>query len=192
VSSRHFAKLLSEGRDSVDRFIDSGIAQLGPKLGPIVWQFMPTKKFEAEDFEGFLELLPKRVDGLVLRHVLDVRHESFKTPAYLALARRHGCATMLADSDDYPLIADLTADFVYARLMRSNAALPGGYAPKDLDLWAQRATAWARGGEPTDLARVDVAVDQPAAARDVFMFFISGAKERAPAAALELLKRLAL
>ncbi len=193
VKASRFAtnrKLLSEGRDSVNRFIDSGISQLGAKLGPVVWQFMPTKKFEAEDFEGFLNLLPKQVDGLNLRHVLDVRHESFKTPVYLNLARRHGCATVLADSDDYPLIADLTAEFVYARLMRSHAALPSGYAPNDLDVWAQRAKQWARGAEPTDLPRVESAGAPASPPRDVFVFFISGAKERAPAAALELLKRL--
>ncbi len=193
VKASRFAtnrKLLSEGRDSVYRFVDSGISQLAPKLGPTVWQFMPTKKFEADDFEGFLNLLPKQVDGLKLRHVLDVRHESFKTPEYLNLARRHGCATVLADSDDYPMIADLTADFVYARLMRSHAALPSGYAPKDLDLWARRVKLWARGAGPTDLPRVESARAPAAPPRDVFIFFINGAKERAPAAALELLQRL--
>jgi uncharacterized protein YecE (DUF72 family) len=194
VKASRFAtnrKLLAEGRDSVNRFIDSGIAQLGSKLGPIVWQFMPTKKFEAEDFEAFLNLLPKQVDGLVLRHVLDVRHDSFKTPAYVQLARRYGCATVLADSDEHPLIADVTGSFVYARLMRSNADVPTGYAASDLDLWTQRARTWARGAEPSDLPHLEAANPTPAAPRDVFVYFISGAKERAPAAALELLERLA-
>ncbi len=193
VKASRFAtnrKLLAEGRDSVNRFIDSGIAQLGAKLGPIVWQFMPTKKFEADDFEAFLNLLPKSVEGRVLRHVLDVRHESFKTPAYLALARRYACATVLADSDDYPSFADLTGDFVYARLMRTDPKLPSGYPPSSLDRWAQRATEWARGGAPDDLPRVDKPAKASVAPRDVFLFFISGAKERAPAAAMELLARL--
>jgi uncharacterized protein YecE (DUF72 family) len=196
VKASRFAtnrKVLADGRDSIDRFIDSGISQLGSKLGPIVWQFMPTKRFEAEDFEAFLNLLPKQVDGLVLRHVLDVRHESFKTPAYLRLARRHGCATVHADSDDYPSFADLTGDFVYARLMRTHSALPSGYPPPDLDRWAQRANEWARGADPADLPRVERtqrATAKAARPRDVFIYFISGAKERAPAAAMELLKRL--
>ena len=194
VKASRFAtnrKLLVDGRDSVNRFIDSGIAQLGPKLGPLVWQFMPTKKFEADDFEAFLNLLPTSVDGLALRHALDVRHESFKTPAYLALARRYGCATVLADSDDYPSFADVTGDFVYARLMRTDPTLPSGYAPMSLDRWAQRAKAWTQGGEPDDLSRVETPAKAGATPRDVFLFFISGAKERAPAAAMELLARLA-
>ncbi len=194
VKASRFAtnrKLLVDGRDSVNRFIDSGIAQLGPKLGPLVWQFMPTKKFEADDFEAFLNLLPTSVDGLALRHALDVRHESFKTPAYLALARRYACATVLADSDDYPSFADLTGDFVYARLMRTDPTLPSGYAPPSLDRWAQRALEWAQGGEPDDLPRAEKPANASATPRDVFLFFISGAKERAPAAAMELLARLA-
>jgi uncharacterized protein YecE (DUF72 family) len=183
-------KVLAEGRESIDRFIGSGISELGAKLGPIVWQFMPTKRFEPEDFEGFLNLLPKQVGGLALRHVMDVRHPSFMTPAYLALARRHGCATVFADTDEYPSFADLTGDFVYARLMRCQSALASGYAPEALDAWADRARVWASGAEPADVPRVENAL-APGQARDVFMFFISGAKERAPAAAVELLKRLA-
>ena len=193
VKASRFAtnrKLLAEGRDSVARFVDSGISQLGPKLGPIVWQFMPTKRFEPDDFEAFLNLLPKAVDGLLLRHVLEVRHDSFKTPAYLQLARRHGCATVFADSGDYPSFADLTADFVYARLMRTASSVPTGYASASLDQWSQRARFWASGGEPADLPRVEAESAIAAPPRDVFLFFISGAKERAPAAAMELIKRL--
>ncbi|MFZ2652764.1 MAG: DUF72 domain-containing protein [Burkholderiaceae bacterium] len=193
VKASRFAtnrKVLGDSRESIERFIDSGISQLGAKLGPVVWQFMPTKRFEPEDFEAFLSALPQQVDGLALRHVLEVRHESFKTLPYLHLARRYGCATVLADSDEYPLFCDLTADFVYARLMRSEAQLATGYAPSSLDLWAQRAKLWARGSEPADLPRVQNQTANAAPPRDVFIFFISGAKERAPAAAMELLKRL--
>jgi len=82
-------RVLAEAGESIERFVNSGIAELGPKLGPIVWQFAPTKRFDAVDFEAFLQLLPAAVGGVPLRHVLDVRHETFKTPAYLALARRH-------------------------------------------------------------------------------------------------------
>lgn len=192
VKASRFAtnrKVLAEGRDSVARFVDSGIALLGHKLGPIVWQFMPTKRFEPDDFESFLNLLPKQIDGLRLRHVLEVRHDSFKGQAYLQLARRYGCATVLADSPVYPSFADLTGDLVYARLMRCDAARPSGYAPSSLDLWARRARVWAAGGEPAGLPRVAAAATTKAP-RDVFLFFISGAKERAPAAAMELLRRL--
>ncbi len=182
-------KLLAESGESMQRFIGSGISELGAKLGPIVWQFMPTKRFEPDDFEAFLSRLPKQVDGLPLRHVLDVRHASFMTPAYLTLARRYACATVFADSDEHPSFADLTGDFVYARLMRCESSLVSGYASEVLDAWAERARVWASGAEPADLPRV-TNEPAPAAPRDVFMFFISGAKERAPAAAVELLKRL--
>lgn len=192
VKASRFAthrKRLAESGESVERFIGSGISELGTKLGPIVWQFMPTKRFEAEDFEAFLNLLPQQVDGLPLRHVLDVRHESFMTAGYLELARRHRCATVFADSDEHPSFADLTGDFVYARLMRSQPSLASGYAAAELDRWAERAALWAGGGEPADLPRVETK-PAPGQPRDVFMVFISGAKERAPAAAMALLDRL--
>lgn len=151
----------------------------------------PGKRFEPQDFEAFLALLPKQVGGCPLRHVLDVRHASFMTPEYLQLARRYRAATVFADSDDYPSFADLTGDFIYARLMRSSAAWPSGYAPAALDLWAARLQTWAQGGEPADLPHVS-ATNQGVTGkpRDVFAFFISGAKERAPAAAQALLQRL--
>jgi len=182
-------RVLAEAGESIARFVGSGISELGPKLGPIVWQFMPTKRFDAEDFEAFLELLPKTVGSLPLRHVMDVRHESFKTPEYLALARRHKVATVFTDSDDYPSFADLTADFVYARLMRADAKLKTGYGPKALDEWAEHAKRWAAGGEPEHLPRVDD-TSAPKTPREVFLYFINGAKERAPAAAMALRERV--
>lgn len=192
-------KVLAEAGDSVRRFIGSGIAELGPKLGPLVWQFLPSKRYDADDFEAFLALLPREVDGLTLRHVMDVRHESFMVENYLALAGRYGVATVYADSDDYPSFADLTADFVYARLMRTQSSLLTGYADADLDRWAERARLWAEGAEPDDLPRVAAVAavmrearplaDKPRS-RDVYIYFISGAKERAPAAAMALLERL--
>lgn len=182
-------RVLAGAGESIERFVGSGISELGNKLGPIVWQFMPTKVFDTDDFEAFLALLPRKVDGLALRHVLDVRHASFMSADYLKLARKYRCATVFCDSDDYPSFADLTADFVYARLMRSQARLGSGYAPKALDAWAQAARTWAEGGEPADLPRVE-ATAKASTPRDVFMFFINGAKERAPAAAMGLLKRL--
>jgi uncharacterized protein YecE (DUF72 family) len=182
-------RVLADAGDSIERFIGSGIAELGPKLGPIVWQFMPTKRFDAADFEAFLRLLPTQVDGVALRHAMDVRHASFMSPEYLALARKHEVATVFADSDEYPSFADLTADFVYARLMRTESAVSTGYAPSALAEWAARARNWAAGTEPDGLPRVEPA-GAPRKPRDVFLYFISGAKERAPAAAMALLERL--
>ena len=189
-------RVLADAGESISRFVGSGISELGNKLGPIVWQFMPTKQFEAGDFEAFLALLPKAVDGHKLRHVLDVRHPSFRVPEYLKLARQYQCASVFTDSDKFPSFADLTGDFVYARLMMSDEKLKTGYPPKALDAWAQAAQSWASGSEPADLPRVEAPVKaktkaKPAAARDVFVFFINGAKERAPAAAQALIARLA-
>jgi uncharacterized protein YecE (DUF72 family) len=181
--------VLAEGADSVKRFVESGIAELGSKLGPLVWQFASTKHFDPDDFEPFLQLLPDKVGGLALRHVLDVRHESFMVPEYLALARKYKVATVFCDSDDYPSFCDLTGDFVYARLMRTQSEVPTGYSPKALAQWAENAKVWADGGEPEGLPCVEE-TPAPVKPRDVFMFFISGAKERAPAAAMGLLKAL--
>ena len=193
VKASRFAtnrRVLAEAGESIERFVASGLSELGTKLGPVVWQFAPTKRFEAEDFQAFLELLPKAVDGLALRHVLDVRHASFMSAEYLALARHHGAATVFADSDEHPSFANLTGGFVYARLMRCAADEPQGYAPELLGRWAERAASWAEGGEPTDLPRVDEPQPATGSRREVFMFVISGAKERAPHAAMGLIERL--
>ena len=182
-------RVLAEAGESIERFAGSGIAELGAKLGPIVWQFATSKRFDAADFGAFLALLPRAAGGVPLRHVLDVRHPSFQCAEYLALARRHGAATVFADSDEYPSFADLTGDFVYARLMRSQPEETSGYPAAALDDWAGRLRRWAEGGEPEDLPRVEPAAP-PAAPRDVYAFFISGAKERNPAAAMGLIERL--
>lgn len=183
-------RVLAEAGPSVERFIDSGLAELGPKLGPVVWQFMPTKTFDPQDFEAFLKLLPPEVGGCKLRHALDVRHPSFMVPEYLALAHRYNCATVFTDSDDYPSFADITGDFVYTRLMRTRTQLKDGCTPAQLDGCAASARAWAAGGEPSGVPRVQTAPLRPPAPRDVFMYFISGAKERAPAAAKAVIQRL--
>ena len=184
-------RVLAEAGESISRFVDSGISELGNKLGPVVWQFMPGKVFEPEDFEAFLDLLPKKTGSLTLRHVVDVRHESFMTPAFLALARRYRVATVFADAENFPSFSDLTSDFVYARLMASESAIDTGYAAAALDAWAGRASVWASGGEPADLPSIEEHQVQ-GAPRDVFVYFINGAKERAPAAAMALLDRLGL
>jgi len=182
-------RVLAEAGEAIERFVNSGMAELGDKLGPLLWQFGPTKKFDPEDFERFLKLLPAKTGGVSLRHALEVRHPSFANAEFIALARKHGTAVVFADSDEYQTIADLTADFVYARLMKADAKVATGYTGKALTSWAKHAQTWAQGGEPTGLPRIDKksAKELP---RDVFVFFINGAKERAPAAACELLKLL--
>jgi uncharacterized protein YecE (DUF72 family) len=182
---------LAEAGPAIERFVASGVSELGPKLGPLAWQFAPTKKFDPEDFEAFLSLLPASVDGLRLRHAVEVRHDSFRDPAFVALARRYSVAIVYADHGTYPAIADVTADFVYARLMGCIEEQAAGYAPEALDGWAKRVETWADGGEPADLPRVDPSAG-PAAPRDCFVYFISGAKVRAPAAAKALIQRLRL
>jgi len=181
-------RVLAEAGDSIARFVHSGIAELGPKLGPIVWQFAPTKRFDAADFEAFLQQLPGAVDGVALRHAVEVRHDSFKSPAYLALARRHRVATVFTDSDDFASFADITGDFVYVRTMRADKSLPEGCTPQALAQLAECTSRWRDGGEPVALPRVQPPV--PSAPRDVFLFFISADKEKAPAAAMALLRRL--
>ncbi|WP_162577223.1 DUF72 domain-containing protein [Variovorax sp. PBL-H6] len=189
-------KQLSAAGESVSRFVESGITELGDKLGPIVWQFMPSKSFDPEDFEAFLALLPRKEGSRALRHVLDVRHPSFMTPAYLALARKYQAATVFTDSDKFPSFADLTSDFVYARLMMSDAGQKTGYAPKALDAWAEAAKTWAGGGLPEALPCVEEgtrgtkSTKGAKSTRDVFIYFINGAKEKAPAAAGALIQRL--
>jgi uncharacterized protein YecE (DUF72 family) len=168
-------KELATAGDAIARFVGSGITELGDKLGPIVWQFMPTKRFDPDDFQAFLALLPREVSGRRLRHVLDVRHESFATDAYLSLARTHGCATVHTDSDKYPAIADDRSELAYLRLMRSQADVATGYPTDVLDQWADGSRAWVGKGPQ----------------REAYVFFINGAKERAPAAAQELIRRLA-
>jgi uncharacterized protein YecE (DUF72 family) len=134
-------------------------------------------------------LLPKTFDGHTLRHVVEVRHDSFKTTGFVELLRQFDVPVVFAEHDTYPAIADISGDFVYARLQKGDEKLKAGYPPKALDNWAARAKAWAQGGEPKDLPRVTKkpAKNQP---RDVFIYFIHEAKVRAPAAAMALIERL--
>jgi uncharacterized protein YecE (DUF72 family) len=187
-------RVLAEAGDSVRRFIHSGLAELGPKLGPIVWQFAPTKVFDPDDFAAFLDLLPARVDGLSLRHVLDVRHASFMSPHYLGLARERCLSTVFTDSPDFPSFADETGDLVYARLMCARPDVPTGYPLDTLARWAEVAKTWAAGRTPEGAPLVEPGGSSSAEpkARDVFIYFINGAKENAPAAAQALLARCGL
>ena len=181
-------RVLAEGGEAVAKFCAQGLTELGDKLGPILWQFMPHKTFEPEDFGAFLKLLPERQDGIALRHALEVRNDSFRTPAFIAMAREAGAAIVFADSDEHPAIADPTADFVYARLQRCRDDVPTGYDQAALDRWAAIADGWAAGEAPAGLAYVDAAA--PKVRREAYIFFIAGAKVRAPAAAQALLARL--
>jgi uncharacterized protein YecE (DUF72 family) len=183
-------KVLAEAGDSVGKFLSSGLVELGDKLGPILWQFMPTKKFDPDDFGAFLKLLPASQNGLRLSHAVEVRHESFLTPTFVALAREAGVAIVFADSAKHPAIADLSADFVYARLQDAKEEIETGYDAAALDRWTDVARAWARGAAPEGLDYIDSATDARAPQRDVFIFMINGAKVRAPAAAMGLLDRL--
>jgi uncharacterized protein YecE (DUF72 family) len=182
-------RVLSEAGASIERFFASGVMALKDKLGPINWQFMPTKKFEPKDFEGFLKLLPKTIEGRPIRHAIEVRQASFKTQDFIGLAREHGVAIVIAGDSDYPQIADISADFVYARIMGTNEAEALGYSEAALDLWADRARIWAGGGTPEGLETVMKQI--PAnSGRDVFLCVISGFKARNPIAAMALIDRV--
>jgi len=183
-------RVLGEAGDSIKHFFGSGVLELGPKLGPILWQLAPTKKFDAGDLAAFLELLPRKLDGRPLRHVLEVRHHSFCTPQFVALLRQFSTPVVFAEHETYPAIADPVGDFVYARLQKGQDELEAGYPPKALDAWAKRANIWAKGGTPDDLSRVDAKTAAKSTARDVFIYFIHEAKVRAPAAAMALIDRL--
>ncbi len=182
------SRMLANTGGAVDEFV-GGIAELGAKLGPLVWQFEQGLRIDRDQFAAFLDLLPKQFDGRPLRHVLDVRDPTFIDAAYLALARHHGMATVFTDSPDHPSFADVTAEFVYARLMRSRSDIATGYPDAELGVWAQRARRWAAGGEPDDLPRIGSAPAE-SGPRDVFIYFISAAKERNPATAMALIERL--
>ena len=167
-------KVLSEGGESFDRFLSQGLTLLGDKLGPINWQFMGTKKFDAEDFEGFLKLLPREKDGVRLRHALEVRNPTFACPEFYDLARKYGAAIVYAADDEeptWPQIDEPTADFSYARLMSSREDEATGMTSDELEAVATQARRWAERG-------------------DVFAYFISGAKVRNPAAAQALIEKL--
>ncbi len=184
-------RVLAEAGDSIKRFLNSGVLELRDRLGPLLWQFAPYKKFDATDFEKFLELLPAKVDGRKLRHVVEVRHPSFRTAEFVALARNFGTAIVFTDHATYPSFADATADFIYARLQRGKNSIPTAYPPKEMNAWAERLRLWAQGKEPNDLPRVEPArASEKAIPRDVFAYVIHEGKIRAPAAAMALIDRL--
>jgi uncharacterized protein YecE (DUF72 family) len=184
-------KVLAETGAFISRFFESGLLELGDKLGPVLWQFPPFKRFDQADFGKFLEHLPRELDGRKLNHVVEARHDSFRDAAFIKLLRSFGVTAAFAESEDYPAIADLTGDVVYARLQKGNDALPAAYPPAQLDKWADRVRVWAEGGAPSDLPVVDTEHQLEARPRDVFVYFIHEGKLRAPAAAMALIERLA-
>jgi uncharacterized protein YecE (DUF72 family) len=183
-------RVLKEAGASIKRFLDSGVTELGDHLGPLLWQFAPTKKFDPADFGGFLALLPDKLDGRALRHVIEVRHDSFRTPEFMALLREFAMPAVYTDHAKYPNIADLTGNFIYARLQRGKDTLPAAYPPKDIAAWASRLRSWAQGNAPDDLEYVEPTRKPKVAPRDVFAYVIHEGKVRAPAAAMALIERL--
>ena len=164
-------RVLAEAGESIQRYVTQGLTELGDRLGPINWQFMATKKFDPDDIAAFLKLLPTKAGNLPLRHALEVRHDSFKDKRFYDLCRKHNVAIVYAHDAGFPEIDEPTADFTYARLMKSEDKVKTGYKPAELDAWAKQAKAWAKNG-------------------DVFLYFISGAKVRNPAAAMALIERV--
>ena len=163
---------LAEAEEALGVFFAQGFAALGDKLGPILWQFAPRRKFDLEDIGGFMKLLPRELEGLRLRHAIEPRHESFRDEKFLDLCREQDIAVVFEDSDEYPRIEADTASFAYARLQRMREEVETGYAEAKLDEFADKANGWADDG------------------RDCYIFMINGAKVRAPAAALALQERL--
>jgi uncharacterized protein YecE (DUF72 family) len=165
---------LAESAESVANFFGQGFEVLGPKLGPILWQFAPFKRFDRDDISAFVDLLPEKLGGLTLRHAIEPRHKSFDDDRFFELCRGRNIAVVFEDSDDYPCIDAATADFAYARLQRMSEDVPTGYDAAALGAFADRARQWQKDG------------------RDAYIFMINGAKVRAPAAALDLQQRLGI
>jgi uncharacterized protein YecE (DUF72 family) len=183
-------KSLAETGNFITRFFKSGLAELGDRLGPILWQFAPFKRFDEDDFGKFLELLPHELDGQKLNQVVEVRHASFAIPRFAELARDAGVTIAYVDAEGWPNIADLTGDVVYARLQRGDDAHAAAYPPGELDAWAGRAKTWAKGSAPDDLKLLAESAASKPRPRDVFIYFIHEGKLRAPAAAMALIERL--
>ena len=163
---------LAEAGEGLAGFFAQGFAALGPKLGPILWQFAHYRKFDGDDIARFIDLLPPELDGISLRHAIEPRHESFRDHRFFDLCRARNIAIVLADSDEYPDIKADTADFAYARFQRMREDIPTGYDDAALNGFAAKARGWRKDG------------------RDSYIFMINGAKVRAPAAALALQERL--
>ena len=164
---------LAQSADSIANFFGQGFEVLGPKLGPILWQFAPFKRFDRDDIAAFIDLLPEKLNGIVLRHAIEPRHKSFDDDKFFDLCRPRDIAVVIEDSEDYPTIEADTADFAYARLQRMSEDVPTGYDDSALDDFAAKAREWQKRG-------------------DAYIFMINGAKVRAPAAAMALQAKLGI
>jgi uncharacterized protein YecE (DUF72 family) len=179
---------LAGAGESIERFFKQGVTEMGDRLGPVLWQLPHTKKFDAADFEAFLALLPRTHDGQTLRHCVEARHPSFRDPAFAALLRKYGVAVVFADHNSYPAFADVTTDFVYARLQTGSDDVDTAYEPAALKAWADRLTTWAEGGRPADLECADPDYQAEVKPREVFAFIIHEGKIRAPHGAMALIE----
>jgi uncharacterized protein YecE (DUF72 family) len=182
-------RVLADAKESMAIFLGQGLTELGDRLGPILWQFMATKKFDYDDFAGFMDLLPQKIGDLPARHVIEVRNATFADPKFVGLCRDNNVAVCVSENENYPIIPDITADLVYLRLISASDEIETGYEAKDLDLWAGRFKDYAQGQVPGDLAPID-RTGPPEGARDVYAFVIHEGKVRAPAAAMEFIKRV--
>ena len=165
---------LADAGEGIAGFLDQGLTELGPKLGPILWMFAARRSFDREDIARFIDLLPAEWNGIPLRHVIEPRHESFRDEAFFSLCRDRNVAVVFGDDDEFPCIDADTASFAYARLQRMREEVATGYEPAALDVFADRARKWHADG------------------RDAFIYMINGAKVRAPAAALALQEKLGI
>ena len=163
---------LADAGEGIGNFLAQGLSALGDKLGPILWMLAARRKFDRDDIAAFLKLLPAKLDGISLRHVIEPRHDSFRDERFYQLCREHDVAIVFGDDDEFPCIDADTASFAYARLQRMRSEVPTGYDDAALDRFAAKARQWHKAG------------------RDSYLFMINGAKERAPAAALALQERL--
>jgi uncharacterized protein YecE (DUF72 family) len=204
-------KRLRDAATPLANFFASGLLRLGPKLGPVLWQFPPNFRFDADRIEPFLKLLPHDTEAAArlgrkhddrlkapawlkvdakrrLRHAFEIRNDTFRCKEFIELLRRYDVALVCADTVEWPLLMDLTSDFVYCRLHGSQELYASGYDDEALDVWADRVVVWANGGEPRDAERIDGrARRQP---RDVFVYFDNDAKVRAPFDAKALTERV--
>ena len=208
---------LREYETALANFLASGVLQLGPKLGPMLWQFPPNFRFDEERFDNFFTHLPKDTDTALelarkrdrsrmsgrtalptqpnrrLRHAVEIRHASFRDDAFVRLLRRHDVALVVADTAGrWPLLEDVTADFVYIRLHGDEELYVSGYTDEALDMWARRIDAWSRGAEPDDARKASSLKPRRRASRDVYCYFDNDAKVHAPFDAQTLAMKLGL
>lgn len=203
---------LREIETPLANFFASGVLRLGSKLGPLLWQFPPNFQFDPDVFAAFLKLLPRTTTAAarlarqhdhrvrkgvwtkpgshrLLRYAVEIRHESFAVPGFIKMLRAHNVALVCADTVTWPRLMDVTADFVYCRLHGSEELYRSNYSSRELERWAARVVAWARGGDAPDGRRILNMPARKRKARDVYVYFDNTDKVRAPGNALSLVSR---